>query len=137
MRYLLFIFLILPCAGFAQEQSEYEETIARFIKFYNNYQSDSIKKMWPAETNPQALENMWSKKELDKLHKDYGMILSYQYLGIDTTDESAGLVVFKTRFTGAGVGWKTTSMTIDKGYLGTFRFITSSKGIEQMLKGSN
>lgn len=133
MKHLLFILLFLPVIGFAQTRKDHERAIGRFVKYYNNIQGDSIMRMWENGEREEWNQKMWSDKSLTSMHKDFGKILSYKYLGIDTEDPNPGLAVFETQF--SVVGWKTTSMTIDKeGWLGTFRFITSSDGIDKMLK---
>jgi hypothetical protein len=133
MKHLLIILLFLPIAGFAQKQADYEQAMSRFVKFYNNNQGDSIKNMWPPKERGDWMDKMWSKERIESNQKEYGKILSYKYIGIDTEDPNPGLAVFKTQF--SVVGWKTTSMTLEKGhYLSTFRFITSSDGIKKLLE---
>ena len=125
---------LLPSLCLAQTQAEYEHVMAGFVKFYNHELGDSIRYMWPeSERNDEWMMNTWGNKSLQDMHKKYGEILSYEYLGIDKEDPNPGLAVFKTNF--SVVGWKTTSFTFEKGYLATFRFITSSSEIDKMLKG--
>ncbi len=133
MKNILFILLFLPVIGFAQTRKDHERVMAKFVKHYNNKQGDNIIRMWKGGEYDEWNHQMWSDEQLISMHKDYGKIVSYKYLGIDTEDPNPGLAVFETQF--SVVGWKTTSMTIDKeGWLGTFRFITSSDGINKMLK---
>lgn len=133
MKYLLLAILLLPLAALAQTEKDYEQALKRFISFYNNRQGDSIERMWPPEDNyGDAMNAMWGRDAMDRLHTNYGKIESYKYLGIDKEDPNAGLAVFKTKFSIAG--WKTTSLTLEqKKYLGTFRLITSSPGIDKLL----
>jgi hypothetical protein len=129
MKKLLLVFLFAPIVAFCQSQKDYERTFARFVKFYNNEQSDSIANMWIGD---EGIDNMWNPDLIKTLHSEYGTIVSYSYLGIDKEDPNPGLAVFKTKLSKAG--WKTTSFTIESdGSLGTFRFITSSDGIDKML----
>lgn len=136
MKYLLIICLLLPCSLLAQTQADYENALTRFVKFYNHQQGDSIIRMWPADINyGDALASMWGKEQLNSLHKKYGKLTSYEYIGIDTEDPNPGLAVFKTKF--AKAGWKTTSLTLDStNHLSTFRFSTESDGIDKLLKAN-
>lgn len=117
--------------GKPPSKTDYEHAMARFVKFYNNKQNDSIVSMWPAAMKAD-MERMWSDKMMERSHSEYGKIVSCKYLGIDTKDPNPGLAVFKTEFSKAGQ--KTTSLTLEGNYLGTFRFITSSDGIRELLK---
>jgi len=119
--------------GFAQTQVDYEQAISRFVSYYNHLRGDSIIKMFEHdEKSDEWMKRTWGRDHLESMHKEFGIIVSYQYLGIDKEDPNPGLAVFKTHFSRAG--WKTTSLTLEKGYLATFRFITSSKSIDKMLK---
>jgi hypothetical protein len=134
MKNLLPIFLLLPCFVIAQTQTDYEVAIGRFMKFYNTKQCDSIVNMWPADA-PYigSIKRSWNKEVVESLHTKYGKLLSYEYVGIDTEDSNPGLAVFKTKY--SVVGEKTTSLSLDdKNYLSTFRFITSSDGIDKLLR---
>lgn len=104
------------------------------MKFYNNKQCDSIVNMWPADAPYLgSIKRSWNKEAVESLHTKYGKLLSYEYVGIDTKDSNPGLAVFKTKY--SVVGEKTTSLSLDeKKYLSTFRFITSSDGIDKLLK---
>jgi hypothetical protein len=133
MKYLVFILFFLPCACWAQTQADYEHVMARFVKYYNNKQGDSIIRMWSAGERDEWTNEAWGNKSLASMHKEYGKILSCKYIGIDTEDPNPGLAVFKTDLSVIGV--KAISLTLEKGnYLGTFRFITSSDGINKLLK---
>ena len=125
---LLLIMTTCYCCA-AQTKADYEIAIARFTKFYNSKQADSIQNMWSPKE-----DNMWDVKMTEGVNKKYGKIVSYKYLGIDSTDtEQHGLAVFKIQFSKAGK--KALSLTMEKGkYLGTFRFITSSPHIDKMLR---
>ncbi|MBX2906071.1 MAG: hypothetical protein KF744_08540 [Taibaiella sp.] len=130
MKKLSLVLLFAPIVAFCQSQKDYERTFTRFVEFYNKKQADSIAHMWFGED---GIESMWNSELVAKLHTDYGKLQSYSYLGIDKEDPNSGLAVFKTKFSKAG--WKTTSFTIESnGSLGTFRFITSSDGIDKLLK---
>lgn len=86
--------------------------------------------MW---INEPGISDMWNSRSVEGLHSQYGKIESFSYLGIDKEDPNPGLAVFKTKLSKAGR--RTTSFTIEpNGSLGTFRFITSSDGIDKMLR---
>jgi len=130
MKKLTLLLLVAPLVSFAQTQKDFERTFARFVRFYNNNQADSISHMWKPYDG--QIGEMWSSEQTALMHAKYGKIDSYSYLGIDKEDPNPNLAVFKTKFSKAGD--KTTSLTIEpNGSLGTFRFITSSDGIDKML----
>lgn len=133
MKQLLILILLVPCIGFAQSRADYDKFMEKFVRLYNTKQSDSLVNMWKYnEEFDEWTRKVWSNDKLTEKHKEYGKIIAYKYLGIDTEDPSPGLAVYETNF--SVVGWKTTSFTIDSGYLSTFRPITSSKGIDKLLK---
>ena len=134
MKNILLLFLLLPFVGYTQTQTDHEHAMSRFMKFYNNKQGDSIVNLWPSDA-PYigSIKRSWNKEVVESLHTKYGKLLSYEYVGIDTEDSNPGLAVFKTKY--SVVGEKTTSLSLDeKKYLSTFRFITSSDGIDKLLK---
>ena len=135
MKNLLFIFLIVPSMGVSQTQTDHEHAMSRFMKFYNNKQGDSIINMWPSDA-PYigSIKRSWNKEVVESLHEKYGKLLSYEYVGIASEDSNPGLAVFKTKY--SIVGEKTTSLNLDeKKHLSTFRFITTSDGIDKLLNG--
>jgi hypothetical protein len=134
MKKMLILLVFAPLFGFSQSQKEYEKVMGRFVSYYNAMQGDSIKAMWPYEKDmARWLDQAWSEKSLKEYYSEYGKIQSFGFLGIDKEDENPGLAVFKTKFSVAG--GKTLSFTLDSsGYFGTFRFVTSSPGIDKLLK---
>lgn len=134
MKKILTLLVFVPFFGFSQSQQVYEKVMGRFVSYYNAMQGDSIKAMWPYEKDMvQWLDQAWSEKSLKEYYSEYGKIQSFGFLGIDKEDENPGLAVFKTKFSVAG--GKTLSFTLDSsGYFGTFRFVTSSPGIDKLLK---
>ena len=125
------IALAIPTIAAAQTQADYEHAVGKFIRHYNKYESDSIVNMWTDYKDD--MKRMWSKEELERLHKKYGEILSYKFMGRDTSDH--GIRVFKIK------GSKKTfalSLTMGKhNELGTFRFDTLTNEIERMLKSTD
>ena len=134
MRYLTFLSVfcsLIPCMASAQSRSDYDFAMNKFVKAYNAKDAAAINKMWPVKMRKQ-LANMFTAKELEEDQEKYGKIMSYQYLGVDTSDANK-VTVFKTVFSVGGI--KTTSLTLDPGsFLGTFRLVTSSPEINRMLK---
>jgi hypothetical protein len=75
---------------------------------------------------------LWNNERIASTLQELGMIKSFKFIGIDTTDPQQ-VRVFKTVFRKAGT--KTTGLTMYKNNkLGTFRLITSSEGIDELLK---
>jgi hypothetical protein len=75
---------------------------------------------------------MWTNERTTEALKQFGKLKSFTFLGIDKTDPD-NVYVFQTFFSKAGA--KTTSMTLDENAkLGTFRFMTTSDGIDELLK---
>jgi hypothetical protein len=128
MKFFAFLILLLPVAMFGQTRGDYEGVMAKFQRFYNEGQGDNISAMFSSTDS----KFLWSnKKNIEYLEK-FGTLNSFKFLGIDTLD-SQKVRVFKTRFTKAGE--RITSLTLDKdNRLGTFRLMSRSKGITQLLK---
>ena len=75
---------------------------------------------------------MWNKASIESMMNQFGKIKSGKYLGIDTDDPNH-VTVFTIQTSKAGQ--KNTSFTVDtENHLGTFQFITSSDGIDKLLK---
>jgi hypothetical protein len=134
MKKAIFIFLlfVLPCAASAQSQVDYENVMARFQKFYNAGQSDSIQAMFSDDwgTTPEKRARLW--RNGDGLLKEYGKIKSMKYLGVEAEDPDKKVRIFKVICT---KNTHATGLSIDKmGKLQTFRFDTSSDGIDEMMK---
>lgn len=132
MRYIFIALLfIFPSAVSAQTKADCEHIMARFMKFYNARQNDSIYEMFSVEdrkyiSSGQNAEAM--KWNIDSM----GFMKSYEYLGIDS-DDPEHVFVFKTNW--SRIGEKTSSFTLDKEYkFNTFRLWTSSPGIDKLLK---
>ena len=128
MKYILVICLLVPLLSFAQKKADYEHVMARFARYYNNIQADSINLL------DMEGKSFWSNKDIKYGQEKYGTILSYKYLGIDTTDPNK-VRVFKIKFSKKGPS--AISFTLNKtNHTETFRFVTSSDEIERMLKAS-
>lgn len=132
MKKLLFIVLVFPPAfAFSQTKADAERVMGRFMKFYNDRQNDSIYYMFSVGDRKSFSKerNAASMKWYDD---DFGKMLSFEYLGIDS-DDAAHVTVFKTNWSKGGK--KTSSFTLDKeNKFLTFRLGTSSPGIDKLLK---
>ena len=108
--------------------------MANFQRFYNAEQGDSICAMFHLD-NPSmgmGIKSMWSNERTAEAVKQFGILKSFKYIGVDQTDVDT-VHVFQTFFSKAGA--KTTSLTLHKdSKLGTFRFMTTSGGIDDLLK---
>ena len=94
MRYslLILIFSILSTTAFAQSRADYETTIEKFRRFYNNIQSDSICNMFSKKTmQPGNCE--FDKANLKAITSQYGYMKSCQVFL-----ERDGITLFKTQF---------------------------------------
>ena len=133
MKTLAFLAFLLPMTVVAQTKTDYQQVMAKFQRFYNAGQGDSIHAMFkPAIQSATASHPLWTKERNADLLKQFGTLQSFTFLGIDKTDPS-NVYVFQTRFSKAGA--KNTSLTLDdNSRLGTFRFITTSQGIDVLLK---
>ena len=131
MKYLLLLSLLCPCCARAQSEADYQNTMARFVRFYNKGLKDSVCTLFPKREKTGCFWALADASREERMLERYGRIISYKYLGIDTTDEEQ-VRVFKVVFAKAGT--KATSFTLSEdGLFGTFRLITSSEGIEYML----
>lgn len=135
MKFIALVMFLLPIAVAGQSTTDYENAMSKFQKFYNTAQGDSIFAMFghlPEEIK--SNRPMWTNAQTETYLKEYGILKSFKFIGIDNSDPNK-VYVFKTVFSKAGV--KTTSLTLyDDLSVGTFRFITTSKGINKLLRKS-
>lgn len=134
MRILFCIAFLLPVTAIGQTKADYQQAMANFQRFYNAGQGDSICTMFHLDnpTMEKGIKSLWSNEETAGALKQYGILQSFQYIGVDQTDVDT-VRVFQTFFSKAGA--KTTSLTLHKDdKLGTFRFMTTSAGIDDLLK---
>ncbi|MFN4247666.1 MAG: hypothetical protein ACK4EY_08070 [Flavipsychrobacter sp.] len=129
MKYLI-LFLLLPAAVFAQSRDDYDKAFGEFVKYYNKEDWTSICKLMSPSSDGRCL---W--KDAGDAVKEYGKIIKYQYLGVDTTDPER-VTVYKITFADKKVKAASFNFYIekDKRYFGTFRFTTESDEILRMLK---
>jgi hypothetical protein len=133
MKILVCFAFLLPITVAAQTKTDYQHVMAKFQRFYNAGQGDNIHAMFkPAVQLATASHPLWTNESNANLLKQFGALKSFTFLGVDKTDPS-NVYVFQTFFSKAGA--KTTSLTLDENSrLGTFRFITTSEGIDDLLK---
>jgi len=135
MKLLAIVVFLMPLAVAGQTVNSYQQAMEKFKKFYNAGQGDSINAMFGHEWDQmKSTRPLWTNAKAAELLKEAGSLKSFKFIGIDTLDPNR-VYVFKTFFSKKGT--KTTSLTLDKdNNLGTFRFMTSSEGITQLLKTS-
>ena len=133
MKALLLFAFLLPITAIAQTQSDYQNVMAKFQRFYNAGKGDSIHLMFERAYQPApANEPLWTNKQTAEALKQFGTLKSFTFLGVDETDHDK-VHVFQTIFSKADT--QTTSLTLyENKQLGTFRFITTSHGIDALLK---
>jgi len=135
MKLLVIIVFLMPLAVAAQTANSYQHTMEKFRKFYNAGQGDSINAMFGHGWDEmKSTTPLWTNAQAAEYKKEYGSLRSFKFIGVDTLDPNR-VYVFKTFFSKAGA--RTTSLTLDKDNgLGTFRFITTSEGIDQLLSNT-
>lgn len=133
-RFLLLVLSLLPLIATAQGRADYEHVMKTFIRFYNAHQYDSIYNMF--SDHDKKYDSPERNKSGIKWYEDKeGDIVSYEYLGIDTTDPNKA-TVFLTKWSKGGK--RTSSFSLDKhNKFLTWRMITSSGGIDAMLSAKN
>jgi len=134
MKIRFCIAFLLPITAIAQTKSDYQRAMANFQRFYNAGQGDSICTLFHLDnpTMEKGIKSMWSNEGTADALKQFGILKSFKYIGVDQTDADT-VRVFQTFFSKAGA--KTTSMTLHQdNKLGTFRFTTTSDGIDDLLK---
>lgn len=131
MRTFVFLLLLLPFTVIGQSKNDYQKAMARFQRFYNAGQADSIYVMFkPAYRAATSRDAFWTSEQNSMALKEFGTLESFDFLGVDSIDH---VYVFKTLFSKADA--KTTGLTLDDDLsLITFRFITTSEEIDNMLK---
>lgn len=133
MKGFLLLMLMLPAMAAAQTKEDYKNVMAKFVKYYNNNQIDSICTLFPDEkSSGKECFYKWAEGKGGSGLEEYGPITDYSYLGKDETDQEK-VTVFKVDFSKKGT--KAMSFTLgSNNKFGTFRFETSSDEIEKMLQ---
>ena len=134
MKLFALVIFLLPVAVAAQSKTDYENAIAKFQKFYNAGQGDSINAMFGHVPDDMKSHPLWTNNTNAERLKEFGILKSFKFIGVDNSDPNK-VYVFKTNFSKAGT--KTTSLTLYKDLsMGTFRFITTSESINDLLTKS-
>lgn len=135
MKIFAILLFLLPILVAGQSKTDYENTMNKFRQFYNAGQGDSIHAMFghlPGDMK--SSKPLWSNDGNRSMLQKFGTLESFSFIGIDESDPEK-VWVFKTVFSKAGA--KTTSLTLYKDQtLGTFRFMTSSESITELLRKS-
>ena len=129
MKTILFLLAMLPLSVFAQSKADYETSVSQFMEYYNRNEPEKICDMYSDEWG-EAKSKLWNTTQIENLHKEYGKMQSFEYLGIDKNDPEE-VRVFKTVF---DKSTHAMSLTLDKNKkTGTFRFHTESGEIKKMM----
>jgi hypothetical protein len=133
MKLFALLSFLLPIAVASQTKADYQNAMKKFQKFYNGGHGDSINAMFGHGWDQmKAIKPLWTNEDIASNSKEFGTLNSFKFIGIDTLDPNR-VHVFETFFSNGDV--KTTSLTLGNDFgLDTFRFITSSEGINELLK---
>ncbi|MBL7730622.1 MAG: hypothetical protein JNM88_05545 [Chitinophagaceae bacterium] len=135
MKILSILIFLLPVAAAGQSTNDYEKALSNIQKFYNAGQGDSINALFGhVPDDIKSSRPLWTNESNRELLAELGTLKSFRYIGIDKSDPNE-VYVFETIFSKAGV--KTTSLTLYKDLsVGTFRLITTSDSIDDLLQKS-
>lgn len=135
MKIFAILLFVLPLSVAGQSKTDYENAMNKFRQLYNAGQGDSIHAMFghlPGDIK--SSRPLWTNEGNKSMLQEFGTLESFRFIGIDESDPEK-VWVFATVFSKAGA--KTTSLTLYKDQtLGTFRFMTSSESITELLKNS-
>jgi nicotinic acid phosphoribosyltransferase len=85
MKQLLFIIAMLSCvAAFGQSQKDYEHAMARYQRYYNNGNEDSIIYMFSDDIGKEYKQERLKEVQNKKGDLYYGVMRSWRYVDIDT-----------------------------------------------------
>lgn len=127
MKHIFLLLWLAPVCVWGQTKAE-ARLMKQYVQCYNDHADDCICALIGQDT----ADCFWLKvADPQDLRKRYGKLLSYSYLGIDTTDPGK-VTVYKIVWEKQGV--KAMSFTMLDDHFGTFRFSTRSDEIERMLK---
>lgn len=125
------LILTLSCFCFlqvhAQTQTDYDSVMAKFMKFYNAEQADSICNLF-ADSWGKAKKTLWTKEDILENKKEYGEMTSITFMGIEPGDARLYKTVCTKKTFGTGVVLDSTSKML------THRFHTTSPYIKKLLK---
>src|SRR4051812_24341821 len=104
MRYAMLLLIALPFVSFGQTKTDYNNYMARFVKYYNAGSTDSICTLF-AVNKRLSDPCFWRWAETNKdtsAYDKYGKIVFYKYLRVDKTDPEK-VTVFRVVFANKGV----------------------------------
>ena len=111
---------MLPIIAGAQTKADYQQKMAKFVKFYNNKQGDSIVNLWQVKDRS-SITDLWKPEAINKLHNAYGTISSFKFVKMVAGDAPGA--EFQTIF--SKLEPNGTGMLLDnKKYISTFVLIT-------------
>lgn len=85
MKQLLVIIALLSCStAFAQSQKDYEHVMAKYQRYYNNGNEDSIIYMFSDDIGKEYKQERLRKVQNKKGDLYYGVMRSWKYIGVDT-----------------------------------------------------
>ncbi len=132
MKNLLLISFLVPAMAMAQSSTDYEKTLAKFVKYYNAGNSKKIVRLFNDESQD-AIRPVFSPKAFERIRTEEGRILSFSYIGEDGTDPHP-IKVFKVN-SSKGVYALAFSLGAD-GKFRTYRHMTTSEHIDSLLRSS-
>jgi hypothetical protein len=129
MKFFALLVFLLPLALVGQSTTDYENAMAKFKKFYNAGQGDSLYVLFGRKWN-----KSWTNDIVAESLKKYGKLKSFKFIGTDD-EEPNKVYVFKSTFSKVGI--KAISLKMEKDNdISMFRFVTSSDGINELLSKS-
>jgi hypothetical protein len=110
--------------------AEYEHVIEQFKNYYTRQSADSISNMFSDIWGAQK-KSLFTAQYLSDILKDYGAMISYQYLDRDSGDGDNDVALFKVVF---DKSVHVMGISLDKSNkIENFRFETSSPYIDKLL----
>ena len=115
-------------AQMAYDPLFYNAAIARFQRYYNEWATDSIARLYSDKWG-ESKDKLWEVQNMRALHKKYGRMLSYTYIG-EMDDRSASLYKVKFSKSTHAIG-----ILLDmEGKLLSFHFTTASDREDKLLR---
>lgn len=125
------VVFIVSCFCFLQShgqtQTDYDNVMTKFMKFYNAEQSDSICHLFSESWGDMRM-TLWTKAHLMETKKEYGEMNSIKFMGIEPGDARLYKTVCTKKTFGTGVVLDSTGKML------THRFHTTSPYIKKLLK---
>jgi hypothetical protein len=125
---IIFLFGVCFFQTYGQTQAEYDNAMARFMKFYNANQADSICNLF-SDTWGEHKKTLWTSQDLMETKREYGEMTSFKYMGVEPGDS---IRLYKTVCTkktfGTGISLDTDNKML------THRFHTTSPYIKKLLR---